>query len=57
LKENFRISKILYRKRAYIVLWKLKDWDMKEERRKMGRDEQILVLEEMECLFEKAMEG
>ena len=24
---------------------------------KMGRDEQILVLEEMVCLFEKAMEG
>ena len=23
----------------------------------MGRDEQILVLEEMVCLFEKAMEG
>ena len=26
-------------------------------RRKMGRDEQIQVLEEMVCLFEKAMEG
>jgi len=26
-------------------------------RRKMGRDEQIQVLEEMMCLFEKAMEG
>jgi len=24
---------------------------------KMGEDEQILVLEEMVCLFEKAMEG
>ena len=23
----------------------------------MGRDEQVLVLEEMVCLFEKAMEG
>ena len=26
-------------------------------RRKMGRDEQIQVLEEMVCLFEKVMEG
>ncbi len=30
---------------------------MRGERRKMGRDEQILVLEEMVCLFEEAMEG
>ena len=28
-----------------------------EGREKIGRDEQILVLEEMVCLFEKAMEG
>jgi len=26
-------------------------------RRKMGKDEQIQVLEEMVCLFKKAMEG
>ena len=30
---------------------------MREGRRKMGRDEQILVLEEMVCLFEEAMKG
>jgi len=29
---------------------------MRKERRKMGKDEQVLVLEEMVCLFEKAME-
>ena len=28
-----------------------------EGREKIGRDEKILVLEEMVCLFEKAMEG
>ena len=51
MKEYFRLSKVLYSKRVYIILL------IYEGGGRWGRDEQILVLEEMVCLFEKAMEG